>query len=62
MILFGIIPPLLILAFAVGIAFAGKYCKGRDAQVTMGILMGIGFIFLVIGVIFAGCAASMRNL
>jgi hypothetical protein len=51
----GILPMLLILAFGGGIVMAGKFCKTPVTRFFVGILLGFGFIFVLLGVAFAGC-------
>jgi hypothetical protein len=51
----GIIPLLLLLAFGGGIALAGRFCKTPVSQFFVGILLGFGFICVILGVAFAGC-------
>jgi hypothetical protein len=50
-----VIPILVLLAFGGGIALAGTFCKSGVAQFFVGILLGIGILFVVAGVAFAGC-------
>jgi len=45
----------------VGIAIAGTFTKNKGAQYGAGILIGLGLIFVVAGIIFAGCNAAMRG-
>jgi hypothetical protein len=51
----GVIPLLLLLAFGGGIMWAGRFCKSGVAQFFVGMLLGVGIIFVLAGVAFAGC-------
>ncbi|MGA3170169.1 MAG: hypothetical protein ABSE62_04080 [Chthoniobacteraceae bacterium] len=51
----GVIPMLVLAAFAGGIAWAGRFCKNGVAQFFVGILLGLGILLVIAGVAFAGC-------
>ncbi len=61
MIIFAVIAICIAFCMA-GTAIARTFCKNKGIRVLVGILLGMGFIFVLGAVIFAGCAASMRNL
>ena len=48
-------------AIMLGVAIAGTFTKNKGAQYGVGILIGLGLIFVVAGIIFAGCNAAMRG-
>ncbi len=59
--IFGIIPMLILLVFGAGIALAGKFCKTPVAQFFVGILLGFGFLCVLVGVAFAGCLVILSS-
>ena len=58
---FGIIPILILLVFGAGIALAGQFCKTPVAQFFVGILLGFGFLCVLVGVAFAGCLGLLSS-
>jgi hypothetical protein len=58
----GIIPLLILFAFAGGIAWAGNFCKNPVSQIFVGILLGFGILFVIAGVAFAGCCIALSGL
>jgi len=54
-VLGGVVPLLLLMAFAGGIMWAGKFCKNGISQFFVGILLGFVILCVVAGVAFAGC-------
>jgi hypothetical protein len=52
----------LFVFFALSWALAGIFCKDSESRVGATILIGLGLIFVVGAIIFAGCSASMRGL
>jgi len=59
--IFTIIPFLLVMIFVGGYAWAGRFCKGSVSRFFMGILLGLGILFVLGGVAFAGCALIFMN-
>jgi len=57
----GVVPMLLVLAFVGGFAWAGKFCKSGVSQFFVGILLGVGILFVVAGVAFAGCCLVLAG-
>jgi hypothetical protein len=57
----GVLPMLFLLAFFGGYAWAGKYCKSAVSRFFMGIVIGIGILFVIAGVAFAGCCLVLMN-
>jgi len=57
----GVVPLLVLLAFAGGIAWAGKFCKNGVAQFFVGLLLGVGIICVLAGVAFAGCCLVLSG-
>jgi hypothetical protein len=51
----GVVPMLILLAFGGGIMWAGRFCKTGLAQFFVGLVLGIGILFALVGVAFAGC-------
>ena len=45
-----------------GIMIAGTFCKDGDSQIMVGIMLGIGLMFVVGGVLYAGCVAAMGKI
>jgi hypothetical protein len=57
----GILLLFVLMAFAGGIAWAGKFCKGPVTQFFVGILLGFGILCVIAGIAFAGCCAILVN-
>ena len=57
----GAIPLLILLAFAGGIAWAGKFCKNGIAQFFVGLLLGLGILLVFAGAVFAGCCIVLSG-
>jgi len=58
----GVIPMLLLLVFAGGIAWAGKYTKTGLGRFFLGIVLGFGILFVIAGVAFAGCCLVLSQM
>jgi hypothetical protein len=57
----GVIPMLLILIFGCGIAWAGTFCKTTVSKIIVGIALGFGILFVLVGVVFAGCCLVLAG-
>lgn len=57
-----IVIPILLVAFLIGFAVAGSWCKNTGSQIFVGILLGLGFLVVLGAVAFAGCAAMLHGM
>jgi hypothetical protein len=55
------VPIILVTAFVAGFFLAGKWCKSIAAQIFVGIFLGVGFVAVLCGVIFAGCLVVLSS-
>ena len=48
----------IVLGFfiAIGMALASIFCKERKDMLLVGSLIGLGFLFVVGGIVYAGCS------
>jgi hypothetical protein len=54
---------IVIFGIFVGIGYllAPGFSKDPDKRLGVGLLIGIGLMFVAAAIIYAGCSASMRN-
>jgi hypothetical protein len=50
----------LVLAFfvGIGISIASLFCKKKGQMYLVGTLLGVGFICVIVGIIYVGCSRS----
>jgi hypothetical protein len=58
----GIIPILIVLAFVAGNFWAGSSGKKGVERFFAGIALGLGIIFVIAGVAFAGCCVALSQM